>query len=388
MATQKYRQPSPYTVPIPPAPPEDAKNTQHEQNLKLSPVKDHSRFGFALFGVGRAGTIHLSFLVKDPHVELLYVVDDDQSKWDKLRKYWNLERVKFLKSSDAAAVYQDAKVRAVVVASPTRTHENIVSKALDHKKAVFCEKPVAENYDKTKALYEKARKMQQPLFSAFNRRFDPSFAAVRNRVRGGEVGKVLTVKVCSRDSPLPSLDYLRTSGGIFHDCAVHDIDMTLYVMGEYPTRVTAAASANIPEIAGIGDHDTVGILFTFGSGAVSMVDLSRQCSYGYEQRLEVFGEKGMIKAENQQPIHNVESYTGRSVVKAPIAYSFPSRYAEGYELEMLHFLDVLRGRTQVSVDSRDVLAVSKIATACEESIRKGSTVELKWSQDELPLIKE
>jgi myo-inositol 2-dehydrogenase/D-chiro-inositol 1-dehydrogenase len=109
MTTQKYRQPSPYTVPIPPAPPEDAKNTQHEQNLKLSPVKDHSRFGFALFGVGRAGTIHLSFLVKDPHVELLYVVDDDQSKWDKLRKYWNLERVKFLKSSDAAAVYQDAK---------------------------------------------------------------------------------------------------------------------------------------------------------------------------------------------------------------------------------------------------------------------------------------
>lgn len=176
------------------------------------------------------------------------------------------------------------------------------------------------------------------------RRFDPSFASIKTRVRNGEIGKVSTVKVCSRDSPLPSLEYLKSSGGIFHDCAVHDIDMTLYILGEYPTKVMVMANANIPEIAQIKDYDTVGIMLSFESGAIGIIDLSRHSIYGYDQRVEVFGQKGMIKAENQLPIHNVETYTERNVSKAPIAYSFPSRYADGYEMEMRHFLDVLQGK--------------------------------------------
>lgn len=156
------------------------------------------------------------------------------------------------------------------------------------------------------------------------------------------MGKVLTVKVCSRDSPLPTIEYLAASGRIFHDCAVHDIDMTINILGEYPTKVMAMARANIKEIADIKDFDTVGIMLWFESGALGIIDLSRHAVYGYDQRLEVFGEKGMIKAENQIPIQNVETYSSRSVSKAPIAYSFPSRYADSYEIELLHFLDVLQ----------------------------------------------
>ncbi|XP_063927678.1 inositol 2-dehydrogenase-like [Zophobas morio] len=384
MATLKYKKPSPYVVPAAGCPPEDTKYQEYEKNLELSTVGKHQKFGFALFGVGRAGTIHLSFLIKEPKTDLLYVIDDDKTKLEKLKKYWNLESVKFLTNAESDVAFKDPRVRAVVISSPTHTHEDIVTKALSHNKGVFCEKPVAENLAQTKLLYDKAKQVKQPLFSAFNRRFDPSFASIRNRVRAGDVGRVLTVKVCSRDSPLPTIQYLSTSGGIFHDCAVHDIDMTLYILGEYPTKVTVAANANIPEIAEINDYDTVGIMLSFASGAIGIIDLSRHSTYGYDQRVEVFGQKGMIKAENRQPIYNVETYTERDVVRAPIHYSFPSRYQEGYENEMRHFLEVLEGKTSLSIDTKDVLAVSKIATACEESVRTGNSVEIKWSKDELP----
>lgn len=125
----------------------------------------------------------------------------------------------------------------MVVASPTYTHENIVIKALEAKKAVFCEKPVAKNNADTIKCYEMAKKAGKPLFCAFNRRFDPSYSEVRNRVRKGEVGHVHTIKTVARDSPLPSIEYLKTSGGIFHDCMVHDIDTITWILGEYPDKV-------------------------------------------------------------------------------------------------------------------------------------------------------
>jgi len=123
------------------------------------------------------------------------------------------------------------------VASPTYTHEDIIIKALEAKKAVFCEKPVAENRPDTVKCYEIAKKVGKPLFCAFNRRFDPSYSNVRDRVHKGEVGHVHTIKTVSRDSPLPTIEYLKVSGGIFHDCLVHDIDMVTWVLGEYPDKV-------------------------------------------------------------------------------------------------------------------------------------------------------
>lgn len=129
------------------------------------------------------------------------------------------------------------RVDAVVVCSPTYTHEDIVIRALEAKKAVFCEKPIAENPKDTAKCYEAAENYGKPLFCAFNRRFDPSYTNVRQRVRKGEVGHVHTIKLVARDSPLPSIEYLKASGGIFHDCMVHDIDLMTYIVGEYPIKV-------------------------------------------------------------------------------------------------------------------------------------------------------
>ena len=134
-------------------------------------------------------------------------------------------------------VIESRRIDAVVVCSPTYTHESIVTKALEAKKAVFCEKPIAQDPKSTAKCYEVARKVGKPLFCAFNRRFDPSYEDVRKRVRQGEVGHAHIMRLTARDSPVPTIDYIKHSGGIFHDCMVHDIDMMTYVLGEYPIKV-------------------------------------------------------------------------------------------------------------------------------------------------------
>nr|CAD7459065.1 unnamed protein product [Timema tahoe] len=321
MATVIFKDPSPYT---------QEETTCHESDylyqlnekhvsLKVDAGEDKT-INIAIFGIGRAGSIHLSNLARNPRAEVVYIVDDVEGKSENFKRYWKLDKVTFLKSSEANKVFNDPnlvscepyestetlmgnlinkvnlclptlflayRVDAVVVASPTYTHEDIVRKSLEKGKAVFCEKPVAEDIASTKRCYEEAKKVGKPLFTGFNRRFDPAYSELRDRARKGEVGHIQTIKVCSRDSPLPPINYLKHSGGIYHDCAVHDIDIMCWVLGEYPTQVAAIAHTHTPEIAALKDHDTVAMVLKFPSGTTGMIDLSRNSCYGYDQRLEV-----------------------------------------------------------------------------------------------------
>ena len=150
-------------------------------------------------------------------------------------------------------------------------------------------------------------------------------------------------------------------------------------------QVSVHASANIAEIKAINDFDTVAAIFHFPSGTVGMVDLSRNSCYGYDQRMEVFGPRGLVDATNEQPIHCVTTQYGQSGQrKPPIWYSFASRFRNAYAKEMEHFLDVVLGKAQPAVHAKEILNVSKIASACEESARSGKTVDIKWTKDEMP----
>ncbi|XP_043276864.1 myo-inositol 2-dehydrogenase-like [Venturia canescens] len=385
MATNKFKGTSPYAKPAPQPHHTDYLYKGYLNDLALKCESDAPIIKVALFGVGRAGTIHLASIQSNPRVKLLYIVDDMESKFAQMKKYWHLDGVTLMTSKQADRVFKDASVDVVVVSSPTYTHEGIVTKALEAKKAVFCEKPIAENPSNTLRCYEAAKKVGKVLFSAFNRRFDPSYSAVRDRVRKGEVGHVHTIKTTSRDSPLPTIDYLSHSGGIFHDCMVHDIDMITWVLGEYPIKVTAQAVANIPEIKAINDFDTVVATMLFPSGSIGIIDLSRNSSYGYDQRLEVFGPKGMVRADNEQPIHCVSTMLDLDGPKqAPIWYSFASRFMRAYRAEFDHFLDVALGKCESMVMPKETMAVTKIASAIEEAARSAKVVELKWAPGELP----
>ena len=221
----------------------------------------------ALFGLGRAGTIHLNNILSNRRVELKYIVENDEARWTTVKERLNLDHVRFVKPEAADEVYNDKDLKAVIVATPTWTHEEFITKSLNGGKAVFTEKPVSEEANSVQRCYDLADKVGKPLFCAFNRRFDPSFDDVKRQVRSGKLGQVHQIKLTSRDSPLPSLEYLKISGGIFHDCMVHDIDLMTYILGEYPVQVYTAANAMIPEIAGIKDHDNVVSTFKFASGA-------------------------------------------------------------------------------------------------------------------------
>ncbi|XP_077282496.1 myo-inositol 2-dehydrogenase-like [Temnothorax americanus] len=386
MATVKFKETSPYLKPKSSPPAEDYIYSKYIEDLALkTDNREEPIVKLALFGVGHAGTIHISNIISNTRVQLLYIVEDLESKWENVRKYWRLDNVTFLNSKQSDKIFKDPNVNAVVVASPAYTHKDIVIKALEAKKAVFCEKPIAENISDTAKVYETAKKAGKPLFCAFQRRFDPSYSNVRDRVRNGEVGHVHTIKSVSRDSPLLPLEYLKTCSGIFHDTMIHDIDVVTWVIGEYPDKVAVLADANDPEIkATVGDFDTVAVIMHFPSGTVGLIDVSHTSSYGYDQRLEVFGPKGMVQANNVQMNSVQRQYDLQGPTTAPICFSFPSRYMNGYRREFDHFIDVVHGKTESLVKSQEILAVSKIATACEESARTGKMVNLKWTDSELP----
>ena len=184
-------------------------------------------------------------------------------------------------------VLKDPAVDAVIVATPTDTHEQLVKQALVAGKAVFCEKPIAGNVEDTAHCYDVAASMKLPLYCAFQRRFDSGFMKIHRQVKEGKIGKIYQIKSSSRDSPRPSTDYLKISHGMYHDCGVHDIDLICWVLGEEPVGVMAQGTTMDPEIAAIGDVDTISIILKFPSGVLANIDLSRHSSYGYDQRLEV-----------------------------------------------------------------------------------------------------
>ena len=284
---------------------------------------------------------------------------------------------------------------AVLVTTPTESHEHYVRKSLRAGRAVFCEKPVAGDIKLVAACYEEADRVQKPLFCAFNRRFDPGMSAVYGQVKEGKIGKVYHIRTCSRDSCFPSISYLKISNGIYHDSAVHDIDMICWIVGEEPVGVMALGSAFNSEVKEIGDVDTTAISLKFPSGTIGSIDLSRYSRYGYDQRLEVsslvlsfsrrctripmlqvLGEKGMLRVENihETPILGADQY---GVTLPTYEYSFPERYKQAYIAELDHFVDVvLDPSIPLCVTKEQTLLASRVAEACGRSAKEGRMVGL------------
>ena len=248
----------------------------------------------ALCGFGRAGKIHFSGIRKNPRCQLKYVVDcfdvPDVLKASRatLEGYGMLDAVTLVQMSDyESTVLADSELDAVVITTPTKYHESYVKRALSAKKAVFCEKPLAYNLADVVHCYNIAEKHGLPLYCAFQRRFDTGLSKLRNQVVEGKIGKVFQVKPTSRDARKPSAEYAKFSGGMYHNMAIHDIDLLCWMLGEEPVGVFAQGTTFDPEIQSVGDVDTIIITLKFPSGTLAVLDLSRHSSYGYDQRVEV-----------------------------------------------------------------------------------------------------
>ena len=327
-----------------------------------------AKLGVGLLGLGRAGCFHLQSLRLSEEAELRWVFDSDADKGDACA-----QRTGCRVAAHPEEIFADPDVQAVIVATPTQTHAGYVIAAMEAGKSVLTEKPLGISVEEIDRCYAAAA--DRVLFVAFQRRFDPSFAELLTRARSGQVGTVQFVRSVSRDSPVPSLDYLRTSRGIFHDCVVHDLDMVCQIVGDRPLRVSAFASNFLPDIAALDDFDNATVSLEFANGALATIDVNRASAFGYDQRIEVFGDGGMIEAGNH-PLTSVSRTTREGRLGAPIDHSFPTRYREAYLAEFADFLACVRGEKHVPITHADVRLNHRLADAAEEAARGRRVVAL------------
>ncbi|CAH1779410.1 unnamed protein product [Owenia fusiformis] len=333
----------------------------------------------AIFGMGRMGKIHFQNALINAQIVVKYIVEAIPEVAEKVTKMYQLEdKIQVVSLDDADIVYKDKCVDAVMVITPAFTHHDIIEKALKAGKAVFSEKPLAPTLAAVEALYELADSANKPLFCAFNRRWDPQLRSIHNSIKGGDIGNIRMVKSCSRDPPgLSSMEYHRTSGGIFLDMVIHDIDMVCWLAGETPTTLTCTAHAHDDSFKEIGDYDTVAIMMNFPSGCTGLIDTSRCCNYGYDQRVEIHGPGGMLQSENLRETA-LHTWTGEGMRVGQIPFLAPIRYKEAYKLELDHFVNVVLGKETSEVTSKCTINAIKIALACDESAKTNQPVTLQY----------
>ena len=319
------------------------------------------------FGAGRIGQIHAAN-VAGAGASLAYVVDVNVDAAAALAARHGA------RVADAEAALSDPSVDAVIIASSTDTHADLIERAARVGKPIFCEKPVDLSMDRVERCVAAVRAAGVPVLMGFNRRFDPSFAQLRRGIEAGAIGKVELVQITSRDPSPPPPEYVRVSGGLFRDMMIHDLDMARFLLGEEPEQVFATASRLVdPRIAAAGDVDTALVTLRTASGRLCQISNSRRASYGYDQRIEVHGELGMLQAGNRVGTTVVAS-TAQGVVADKPLHFFLERYAEAYRAELAHFLDVVAGRARPLVGIEDGRRALQLAEAANESLRLGRAV--------------
>jgi myo-inositol 2-dehydrogenase/D-chiro-inositol 1-dehydrogenase len=263
-------------------------------------------------------------------------------------------------------------IDGIIICTPTDTHYDLIHHAARTGKAIFCEKPVDMSADRIRACLEAVDKAGVPFLTAFNRRFDGNFANIQSRIQSGEIGDVELVTILSRDPSPPPVSYIKSSGGLFRDMMIHDLDMARFLLGEEPVEIYATGSSLVdPEIGAAGDVDTAAVTLKTASGKICQISNSRRATYGYDQRIEVHGSKGMLRAENMLE-NTVESATEAGFRRAPAQHFFLERYAAAYLAEMSHFVDAVASKSTPSPSGYDGLRAQILADAAAASLETGA----------------
>ena len=326
----------------------------------------------AVFGAGRIGYVHALNAAALPSVKLQYIVDPVPSAHlDDLAAKTGARIV------DTDTVFADPSSDGVIIASSTDTQAELILKAVAGGKAMFCEKPISLNFKLVTEVAEAVAKAGTPCMLGFQRRYDPTFAALKARIEKGEIGELEALSVISRDPGAPPVEYLQRSGGIFKDMLIHDFDIFRWILGEEAETVYATASAlTDPTIAtAANDADTTAVTLRTTSGKLAQIHTSRRAAYGYDQRFEVLGSKGMLQAGNHRPTEVVAS--GPDVVSSDKPeHFFLQRYEKAYRNELDHFVAVLAGQEKLRVSIADGVKALELADAATTSWRENRIVRL------------
>ena len=322
----------------------------------------------ALLGAGRMGQVHGRNAAANPRLDLTYLVDPRPDAAAQLAAELGCP------IATLDDVLGDADLVGVLVATSTDTHLDIVLACLEAGKAVFCEKPLDLELSRLQANATALANPPAPLYVAFNRRFDPHFRALKAKLDAGAIGALETVHLISHDPAPPPPAFIPTSGGLFRDFTIHDFDMARWLLAETPSEVFAWAECLVdPAIAAAGDVDTARLILRSASGRLCVISNTRRSGYGYDQRVEAYGEEGALMAGNPR-VSTLETWSEAGTLAAPIYPSFPARYAASYRAELDHFADVLAGAAEPLTGYEASLRALLLADAAMRSLREGGQV--------------
>jgi myo-inositol 2-dehydrogenase / D-chiro-inositol 1-dehydrogenase len=324
----------------------------------------------AVFGAGRIGKIHAANLAKQPGVRLKYVVDVNRDAAAALASQYDAQ------VTDVDGAIGDASVGATVVCSSTDTHADLILASAAQRKHVFCEKPVDLTIERARACADAVAQAGVVCMIGFQRRFDPTFSALKARIGAGEIGDPEMLVVTSRDPGAPPVEYIKHSGGIFKDMLIHDFDIFRWILDDEADTVHATGSClTDPAIADAGDIDSAVVTIRTMRGRLCQINTSRRAAYGYDQRFELLGSAGMLQAGNVRPTE-VTAYTSASVSNDKPEAFFLERYRAAYAAEIAHFFDAVNHGKPVRTTVADGLKALEIAEAATTSWREKRIVKL------------
>jgi myo-inositol 2-dehydrogenase / D-chiro-inositol 1-dehydrogenase len=323
-----------------------------------------------LLGAGRIAGVHATAISSHPGSQLVAVSDINTEAASKLAKAYHAEA----RSTDA--ILNDPAINAVLIATSTDTHSDLIERAAAAGKAVLCEKPVDLSLSRALACKKAVAATGRPVMIGFNRRFDPNFAALKATADNGEIGKCELLSITSFDPAPPPVAYIIVSGGLFRDMMIHDFDMANFLMGVAPVAVTAIGTSIVdPEIGAAGDVDTAIVTLTYADGRIAVIKNSRRAVYGYDQRVELLGSEGLLQAQNMIENTVVKS-TVNGVSSAKPTYFFLERYMPAYAAEWAAFVDAINNSTALPVTLDDGIAALAMAEAATQSAKTGMPVKL------------
>ena len=326
---------------------------------------------FGVIGAGRIGKVHAKTIAANPKAKLAYIADAMPKAASDLATQYGA------KVASIEEIMKAKDVDAVLIGSPTGFHAEQIQAASNAGKAIMCEKPVSLSVDQIHDTLKMVKKNKSTLMIGFNRRFDPNFAELESRIRAGAIGAVELVTVISRDPSPPPVEYVKGSGGLFRDMMIHDFDMARFLMGEEFVVVNALGSALVDKAIGeAGDVDTAAVQMQTASGRIAVITNSRRATYGYDQRMEVHGAKGMLSARN---VHNttVELHAVDGTHSDPIQNFFLERYGAAYANELNSFINAVEsGNRDPKPNGFDGLQAQKLADAATTSWQTGKPVKV------------
>lgn len=329
--------------------------------------------GICVIGAGRIGRLHAGNIAANPRARLVSVVDVDADAASALAECHGGRS-----ETDTAAALARAEVDAVIVCAPTTLHVDLILAAAERGKAVLCEKPIDLDIARVDDCLARLKGYDVPFAVGFNRRFDPTIAKLKMAIDAGEIGAIEILVITSRDPAPPPVEYVRSSGGYFRDSTIHDLDLARWLLAEEPVQVSAFGANLVDEaIAREGDFDTAVTALKTASGRLCLINNSRRAAYGFDQRVEAFGAKGMLQTVNQPESGLLRFAAGATAAQPPLKHFFLERYAESFRHELDDFLDAIEAGRQPSVTGEDGRRALLLADAAQRAATTGTVVNLQ-----------